>query len=67
MNSKGGPLWKKYFIEGPERHTDILCGGHKNQYQFKNAINIGGTVFCLYVYHQSDIYQGTVFSQNLYY
>ena len=26
-----------------------MRGGHRNQYQFKNAIKSGGTVFCLYV------------------
>ena len=38
---------KKCFIEGPETHPDILRGGHRNPYQFKNAIKSGGTVFCL--------------------
>ena len=28
--------------------TDILLGGHRNQYQFKNAIKSGGTFLCLY-------------------
>ena len=40
--------FKKCFIEGPETHPDILHGGHRNPYQFKNAIKSGGTVFCLY-------------------
>ena len=39
---------KKVFLEGPETHPDILRGGHRNQYQFKNAIKTGGTVLCLY-------------------
>ena len=48
MNSKGGPLWKKCFIEGPETHPDILRGGcHRNPYQLENAIESGGTVFGL--------------------
>ena len=38
---------KKCFLEGPETHPDILCGGHRNQYQFKNAMKSGGTVFLL--------------------
>jgi hypothetical protein len=46
-DSKGGPLPKKCFIEGPETHPDILRGGHRNPYQFENAIKSGGTVFCL--------------------
>ena len=46
--SKRGTLTKKCFLEGPETHPDILCGGHRNQYQFTNAIKSGGTVFCLY-------------------
>jgi hypothetical protein len=47
MNSKGGPLWKKCFIEALETHPDILGGGHRNPYQLENAIKSGGTVFLL--------------------
>ena len=47
MNSKGGPVGKKCFIEAPETHPDILRGGHKNPYQLENAIKSGGTVFCI--------------------
>jgi hypothetical protein len=39
---------KKCFLEGLETHPDILRGGHRNQYQFKNVLKSGGTVFCLY-------------------
>ena len=46
-NQRGGPLWKKCFIEAPETLPNILRGGHRNPYQFKNAIKSGGTVFCL--------------------
>ena len=49
MNSKGGPLWKKCFIEAPETHPYILRGGHGNQYQFENAIKSGETVFCIHI------------------
>ena len=48
---KGGTLMKKVFykyIEGPETHSDILRGGHRNPYQMENAIKSDGTVFCLY-------------------
>ena len=44
---RGGPLWKKVFSRAKETHPDILCGGHRNQYQLKNAIKSGGTVFCI--------------------
>ena len=37
---------KKCFIEGPETHPDILCGGHRNPYQLENTIKSGETVFC---------------------
>ena len=37
---------RKWFLEGPETHPDILRGGHRSQYQFKNAIKSGGTVSC---------------------
>ena len=43
MNSNG----KKYFIEGPDTHPDILRGGNRNPYQLENAIKSGGIVFCL--------------------
>ena len=39
---------KKVFIEAPETLPNILRGGHRNPYQFKNALKSGGTVFCLY-------------------
>ena len=59
MNSKGGPLGKKCFIEAPETPPDILLGGYKNPYQLEDAIKSGGTVFCLY--HLGYIvYQGAV-------
>ena len=38
---------QKCFIEGPETHPGNLRGGHRNPYQFKNAIKSGGTDFCL--------------------
>ena len=36
---------KKCFLEGPETHPDNLRGGHRNQYQFKNAIKMVGQFF----------------------
>ena len=39
---------KKVFSGAKETHPDISRGGHRNPYQFKNAIKCGGTVFCLY-------------------
>ena len=47
MNSKGGPLWNKCFVEDPETHPDILGGGHRNPYQMENATKSGGTVFLI--------------------
>jgi hypothetical protein len=38
MNSKGGTLEKKCFIEAPQIHPDILHGGHRNSCQLENAI-----------------------------
>ena len=52
----GVPLRKKCFIEAPETHPNILHGGHRNPYQFKNAIKSGGTDFCL----GQIVYQGAV-------
>ena len=49
MNSKGGPLRKKCFIEAPETPPDILRGGHRNPYRLENATKSGGTVFCLHI------------------
>ena len=48
-----GFLWPPRKISGcvigaKETHPDILCGGHRNPYQLKNAIKSGGTVFCIY-------------------
>ena len=45
---KGGPLWKKCLIEGPETRSDTFCVGHRNPYQLENAIKRSGTVFCIY-------------------
>ena len=45
MNSKVGHLRKKCFIEGPETHPDILCGGHRNPYQLENAVKVVGQFF----------------------
>ena len=36
-------------MEGPEIHTDIFRGGHRNPYQLKNAIKSGGIVFFAYI------------------
>ena len=59
MNSKGGPLGKKCFIEAPETHPDILRGVLRNPYHLENAIKSGGIVFSLY--HLGKIvYQGAV-------
>ena len=43
-------LGKKGFLDGPETHPDILCVGHRNQYQLKNAIKSGGTIFLLFIF-----------------
>ena len=48
MKPKGEHLWKKCFIEVPEKYPDILCGGYRNPYQLENAIKSGGAVFCIY-------------------
>ena len=39
---------KKCVTGAKETHPDILGGGHRNPYKLKNAINSGGTVFCIY-------------------
>ena len=50
---------KKSFIEALETNPNILRVGHRNPYQFKNAIKSGGTIPCLY--HLGYIvYQGAV-------
>ena len=38
---------KKVFNRSPETLPNILCGGHRKPYQFKNAIKSGGTVLGL--------------------
>ena len=45
---KGGTHIKKN-LEVKETHPDILRCGHKNPYQWENAIKSGGTVFCIYL------------------
>ena len=45
--SKEGTLKNNFFIKAPETHPNILRCGHRNPYQFKNAIKSGGTVFLL--------------------
>ena len=56
---RGWHLWQKCFIEALETQPDILCGGHRNPYQFKNAIKSGGTVFCLYQLSRLNSLSGT--------
>jgi hypothetical protein len=58
MNSNGGPYEKNVLLK-PRKHTDILSVGHKNPYQFKNAIKSGWIVFCLY-HLGLIVYQGPV-------
>ena len=36
---------RECFIEAPETLRNILRGGHRNPYQFKNAIKSGGQFF----------------------
>ena len=43
----GDPYEKRCVIGAKETHPDILRGGHRNPYQFENAIKSGGTVFLL--------------------
>ena len=57
MKPKGEHLWKKCFIEVPEKYPDILCGGYRNPYQLENAIKSGGTDFCWY---HLGVHQGAV-------
>ena len=43
------PYEKKCVIGAKETHPDILCGGHRNPYQLKNAIKSGGTLFFAHI------------------
>jgi hypothetical protein len=45
---KGNVNEKKVFSGAKETHPDILRGGHRNPYQFENAIKSGGSIFCIY-------------------
>ena len=42
---RGNLMKKKCFIEAPDTNPDILRGGHRKPYQFKNAKKVVGNFF----------------------